>query len=482
MTGACTGCATKLAPGTRFCPRCGIARPAVHDGALFRRTGSPLEPRGTGRWPPGTWYATIIGLVVLGVAVASALGWTDPGVDADGGGDEASPLGEVGVELQPPAPLEDATASVPPVAGLRCQGRTGPVTCIDSVAEFDVDVGDEVRVAGSGVVVASPDGLVRAHDLGSGRERWRARFAPPVTIHPEVAGTVPVGSEHGVRFLSLAEGTAVGAFEGTVAEAVSTGPWLMVRDQDGTVAARSVTGRPGWSREVPPGGRAWLTPAGTYLDDGAGLLTSLFDNTGGDRWSTALPGTVRDVHRVPDRTVVALADPAAVAVLDARGEPLEVTGLNGSVTWSGLDPDGSHAVLVTTEETGVVALSIMEVATGRLRSTVALPGELGEAAPAVGRTLVAVPLMGADPQVRLLEIPDGRTHGRIDVVSPITAVAWPEEAVAVFDATGTLAVRSLTTNRERYRIAFGSEATLLRERPLLVLSPAGVTALDPNAG
>jgi hypothetical protein len=253
------------------------------------------------------------------------------------------------------------------------------------------------------------------------------------------------------------------------------------------VTARSVDGRRGWTRDAARGGQVWLTASGTYLEDDEGVLRSLYGDTGEDRWSVTLPGPVSAVHPVAERTMVVLAEPAAIATVNGRGEVLAMVELEGEVLWSGLDRDGARAIVVTTAGPAVSALWLVEVTSGDLSSTVSLPGRPGDVDPVIGRSLIALHLAGDRdrPEVHLLDTVDGAARHRFEPERPLTGLmltgsSTEDDALALIDDTGLVTVRGIERDADRYRVAFGDGSALLQGRPLLVRSLRGVTALEPH--
>jgi hypothetical protein len=483
MSESCPACATPQVPGTRFCPRCGDARAVTTQLPPDREdheTHARRSDRPSARRRLGFVAAGLMALVGASLVIG-------PGSGLLGTDEVAAPPADAGVEMPFPGTREVIVDEPVPTAGPPCEGPEGVITCIGSVAAFDLGAEDDLLVAGSGIVVASPDGTVRTLALGSGELRWSTRLAPPLQLYPVVAGILPVGSEGRIRFLTLDEGAEIGGFDAEVVAAMSTGPWLMVHDEDGTVTARSVDGHRGWTRDAARSGQVWLTASGTYLEHGDGVLRSLYGDTGEDRWSVTLPGPVSAVHPVAERTVVVLAEPAAIATVNGRGEVLALVELEGEFLWSGLDRDGARAIVLTTAGPGVSALWLVSITSGDLQSVVPLPGRPGDVDPVVGRSLIALHLVGDRDraEVHLLDTVEGATRRRFEPERPLTGLmlmgsSTEDDALALMDDTGLVTVRGVEREAERYRIAFGAGSALLKGRPLLVRSPQGVTALEPH--
>jgi hypothetical protein len=482
MSESCPACATPQVPGARFCPRCGDVRAARGR----HEDHEDHEAHGQRRDEPSARRR--LGFVAAGLmALVGASLMRGPGSGLPGADEVVVPPADAGVEMPFPGPDEVIVGEPRPTAGPLCEGPEGAITCVGSVAAFDLGADDDLLVAGNGIVVASPDGTLRTLALGSGELRWSTRLSPPLELYPVVAGLLPVGSDGRIRFLTLDEGAEIGGFDAEVVAAMSTGPWLMVHDEDGTVTARSVDGRRGWTRDAARGGQVWLTPGGTYLEDGDGTVRSLYGDTGEDRWSVTLPGPVSAVHPVAERTMVVLAEPAAIATVDGRGKVLAMAELEGEVLWSGLDRDGARAIVVTTAGPGVSTLWLVTIASGDLLSVVPLPGRPGDVDPVIGRSLIALHLVGDRDhrEVHLLDTADGATRHRLEPERPSTGLvlmgsSTEDDALALIDDTGLVTVRGIEHDADHYHIAFGDGSALLQGRPLLVRSPQGVTALEPH--
>lgn len=378
----------------------------------------------------------------------------------------------------------DPDGDAPGATPVTCSSEAGPVPCVASVAAFTIGPRDAVEVLDPGIVVAGADGVVRLHGPDGGAARWRVRLPPPLQVHGVVAGTIAIGSAEGVHFLDAEQGTEIGVHRSGVLAGVEMGPWLATEQSDGSIAAVAVTGEPSWVRAVPPSGRAWLTCASPFVEDGEGLLRSLYPNTGGDRWAVEVPGSIAAIHGSEQGRVVVLDDPPAILVVDDDGEVLGSSPLEGDeVTWSGLHPAGDRVVTVTRHAAAFSTVSVVSVATGEIVVTAQTRGRTGEVAPVLAGDIAAIPLVGARPQLRLIDLATGGLRGLYSRGAPYAGVGLPDAGtVAVLDDRGTLTVHSVDPQHERYRISFGRDAALLAGDALRVRTDVGLATLDAHAG
>lgn len=365
-----------------------------------------------------------------------------------------------------------------------CPTADGAADCVLWSAAHLTDL-VEVAVAGGHVVTAEGTGRVTARTLGDGRVRWSASVSPPVRLHPEVAGTIPVQDREGVRFLAAGTGSRVGAFDGPVGASASTGPLLLTIEGD-HLRARAVGGAPSWERHIPDDALAWVTGNAAYLSRWVTLrsdrLTRLGGTTGRDRWEVTIDGRVASVGALGDATVVAVDDTgngASVVLVEPDGALRAEHQVAGRVAWVTPDPVGRRVVAVT--EGSEIQVTIVDTASGHLRARTSLGARTsGTLPPAVGEHVVAIARAGPDPTLTVLGSADGLVRFELPLPRPARSVAVVgDQTVVVHDDEG-LTAWSLATGARRWQLDLGPTARTVHGVPLVVRDGRRVLALDPD--
>ncbi len=332
-------------------------------------------------------------MAALGLALALALGGTDPGVRARL---PAAPVrlyriawerSLVGLRPLEVRPQERGGVGADPQRGIAFLGtRDGWLHAIrrDGSVAWEVEGGGSFGtplVDGDTVYVGSSDGRLYAIAIPTGKPRWTYDAKEDLSTRPALAaGTVVVAS---LRDTVFAVDAATGAWKWhhrreqkgealTIFGAASvqlSGETAFAAYSDGYAAALDLkTGTPRWELRIAPSG-----PAGTHLDvdalvlDGprlyaaaySGAVLALDARTGQKLWSFDAPGAAR----------LALAAGLVVAVTPTRVHGLSPT--DGGAIWTtplGGSPEGAPVVAGkwVLVPTGAGGLRWLEAATGRL--------------------------------------------------------------------------------------------------------------------
>ena len=180
-------------------------------------------------------------------------------------------------------------------------------------------------VADGQVLVALQSGLVVAHGIADGVERWRGELAAgqPLATLEEKVFVAAGAAVHALRAPdgSLAWRSPTGTID---APLLAQDGWIIAVSGGRVMALRATDGTVVWQREI---GETLVQPSiegdFLYLPRADGRVQSLVLATGADRWMRRLGGPPTEVLALADRVFVGSSDRHLYA-LDAR---------DGSITW-----------------------------------------------------------------------------------------------------------------------------------------------------
>lgn len=371
--------------------------------------------------------------------------------------------GGVGRAADGPTPRSDVEVTADTAvatATTRCTDGRRSIACTTSVTldlgqerlhDRDAAVGRRLVVEGGQVTVLDPDGTVRSVAQRDGATRWSLPTHGARALGPAVAGVVPVIDDEGVDLHALTDGRRTGRIPRVAAGEVATvGPWVLVSTSD-RLGAWSVNGRPGWELPLARGDRVITDGVGISIVTSApppipvprATLAVRSANTGDARFVRSFDGRVVDVHRTDPAVIVVLSQPARLAILDRRGEPVRTIPIPDTpVRWTSLGPDGRTLTLVSTP--GSVT-RVTTIATDR-------PPPAGAS---VGRDLPRS--FGAGHLVRA-----------------------GDDLIGSLDHEGLLTVLDLQDPEATWVRRFAPDARVVRERPLTIVDRQGIHTLDPT--
>lgn len=505
MSRTCHDCDRTGAPGARFCDECGRVLPDAQVVAS-RMDSGPDETRGDRPRRPSRWGVTAtLGLVLLlGSALLAGLGpldaWESRGGSgpdggaadgrptADGPNDEGLHEGETPEDDRVPGSAgADAAVRIDELdrpgsrrsdTGLACDDPAGPDACINLVTDLGLDPDDEVRLIRGQVIIATPDGRLRAAGLRDGGTRWRHTVSGQPILHPVVADVLPVGHADGVDLLRLDGGDVLGRLDLDARAVGGVGPWVVTASDD-EVASWSVSGSRGWRREVPPDGDVRFGGEAAALVT-HGRLEVLYGNTGTTRVTVEVEGEPLGFHRHDDRTTVVTERPAAVVQADRDGAIASRVRLPGTqVLTHEVDPSERRLVTLSTDDDGRTHwVTIVELAADPRPRYVPLPGPAPSVAPLVDRDEVVVARRGPRRHLQRIGLESGATRTRVPLARDAIGLGRaPSGALVVLDDLGSVRLFDTEDGEQRRRVELGTDARPIEGHPLLVRRGGGIVAL-----
>jgi eukaryotic-like serine/threonine-protein kinase len=295
-------------------------------------------------------------------------------------------------------------------------------------------------VTGTAVHLLGDDGAIRTVDLDDGTERWSALHgleggSPPTADSERVYAITGLGR---IRGYDTRTGDTLwetdrrhGASTDTTPRPVVSGATVVAVDADGTlVALDTATGQERWTRPqpAPPIGLA-ATTSTVLVATTDGEVTALDPATGQPQWSAAVGSTLRSGPVVAGPVVAVITADGDITALDTTtGEPAW-THPTGTTRSSPLARDAT--TLYLRDEHGLVAL---DAATGDVRWETTADGTAYRGTPAVSRGQVFI--AADDLTVRILSTETGQEADRIEVGTPILAIATAPDGSLIVLTTG----------------------------------------------
>jgi hypothetical protein len=482
VTTACPVCgACWEAARARWCGRCGSSlAPASEQADEASRAPADADTPAVHvhRRPRGAPVLVTLA-VALAAAVAVALTATL----------EPAPGDEVTGPHEPPA----VTAPQTPGGGAS-DVDTEPPTCLDQGTVVDCVRWHTAQDPAPVDVVAAPEGLgtvaadgeVAWLQLGTGERRWTRHLdvgtAAPQLLAPSV-GVLPVRLEERLVLLGISSGRTLGVVD-LAGDAVvqASGPWLMTADEE-TIAAYTVTGEEGWTRQLEEGQEGLVLSAGAFIHHQDGSLTRLHGNTGRDRWTMGLPPGAVDAwsHPASDGITVALEPDGGAPSLQrisASGAVLWELALPGPVLQLTLPSDLGRAAAVVDAGPGEV-LVLFDPEDGHMLPPVELGADAaGTLAPSVREDRVAAAVGHPRPRLLVIGRDDGDVRLSAPLPSPPRGVTLAAGATVLTADAQRVVARSVTTGTRRWE-AWMLGATILSDEPVVLAGDRGVTAVLP---